>query len=396
MERPFSPNFALTIAFAALTLAGCKSDQGPIAPQSVTPSPQPASKTIEHQQPANTIDNEVVATVRGDKITLKDLQPVLMDSYGLKVLLELVQLNVVKQEAAKLQIVITPKDIDAEHGLTMIQLKRAVQEINQTGAPSTQPDDGITPAEAQQLLQQVLDKNKLSEPEFDILMEINAYLRAIAAPQVDAKITEDAIRNQFNLMYGEKVRVQYIECGDMAEAAKVHTDWEAGKPFEELSVMRTPNGPVRRGDLLPPFNVNNNSIPEEFRHVAFLLKLNAISDIVEVKGHFCIIKLLERIPPEHAKYEDYHDSVRDTLREQAIQAAMGAERQKLGEISLGDLTIQDPVLRKQWDALNATHNGEIHDQQEIRRQLDALHAPPTRPTTAPAEAAPATKPATMP
>jgi foldase protein PrsA len=406
VKPAFSLIFAVAGVLSTLALTGCKSDQEQSSPKDLT-SPGPShvvEKTTPHENqttpPANTtIDNEVVATVRGDAITLKDLEPVLMEAYGLDVLLKIVELNLVRQEAARLHVVITPQDIANEKTLTMIQLKRAARQVNEAGGSTTQPDVDISPEEAEQLLQQVMAQGHLSRPEFDILMEINAHLRAISAPQVDKSLTEDAIHNQFNVMYGEKIRVKYIDCSDMAEAAQVSRDLAAGKNFDDL--MRIPlktGAAVPRGGDLPPFTINDNRLPPEFRQVAFQLKTGEVSDAISINGHFYIVKLIERISPEHAKYEDYRDSVRRELRDQAILAAMSAMRQNLGKMALDSLNIKDPILRRQWDQRMADKTGEIHDDQEIRRQLDAQHAPPTRPAaTAPADmAAPATKPATAP
>ena len=38
---------------------------------------------------------------------------------------------------------------------------------------------------------------------------------------MNANLTEDAIRRQFNAMYGEKVVVHYIVCNNMTEVAEV-------------------------------------------------------------------------------------------------------------------------------------------------------------------------------
>ena len=48
---------------------------------------------------------------------------------------------------------------------------------------STQADD-ISPEEAQQLLDRVLQQGHMTEAEFDLSLEINAYLRKISEPVV--------------------------------------------------------------------------------------------------------------------------------------------------------------------------------------------------------------------
>jgi foldase protein PrsA len=371
-----------------IPLSACKSRSTESADETgEVPSP-PVPIKIEP------MDNPVVATIRGEPITVKDLEPVLIDGYGLNVLLEIVQLDLAREECAKLHIVVTPQDIDREKEITLRDLKRSVQ-ATEPYTTTTQPsvDDDISPQEAQQLLDQILAQQHITQPEFDIWMEINANLRKIAEPQVSSQITDDAVRQQFNVMYGEKVVVHYIVCWNMNEAADVRRDLAAGKSFEEVARARSHDREsAPSGGELPPFTLQDGRFPPEFKQLAFTMKKGDISDPLEIGQFIYIMKLVDRIPPQHAKFEDYKDAVKKDLYEQAVEAEMTAMRQQLAKMALDSMTIQDPTLAKQWETRVASKNGQLHDMQAIRQRMDQEHAAATQ-ASGPSATQPAASPA---
>ena len=352
---------------AVLVLGGCNSEAPP--PVETAPAVAPAG------------DDEVIATVRGDKITRKDLEPVLEEGYGLNVLLTLVQLDLVEQEAAKQGVGVTPADVVGERAVTMKNLARSIEEMDSGGQPTTEPSDNLSSDQQEQLLDQVLQQQHVSRAEFNVILQINAYLRKLAEPTVNARLTDDAVRQQFNVMYGEKVIVHYILCNNMSEAAEVRRDLAGGKSFEDVARARSlDRRTAYTGGELPPFTLQDNRFPPEFKQVAFGLKKGEVSDPVQIERFIYIVKLIDRIPPAHARFEDYRDSVKDELRESAVQAAMTAMRNRLGKMALDSLSIQDPILARQWaDKINQK-TGQIKDAKQLREELDRQHAPATVPS----------------
>jgi foldase protein PrsA len=385
------------VLIGLLALQGCQSDSSSPGPAAQAAPPPPA--------PANAIsESDIVATVRGDVITRRDLEPVLMEGYGLDVLLRLVQLDLVEQEATNLHISVTPDDVARERSLTIADLKQATQELAGNGQPTTQPDTDFTPEQENQLLDQLLQEQHVSRPEFDLIMRTNAYLRKIAEPLVESKLTEDAIRKQFDMMYGEKVLVRCIICNDMNEIGQVRRDLAAGKSFEDVARLRSVDPQMALiGGELPPFTFQDTNYPPEIRQVAFDLKKGEVSDAVQLGQHIYILKLIDRIPPAFAKFEDYHDAVKHELVEANIKQVMKTLRDRLAQMAMESLHIREPVLAQQWTDKIERKNGEIHDANQIRQELDKQHSQgpispaPGSDLTAPAPAQPpATLPATAP
>jgi len=377
-------------------LQGCHSQPAPISPEAAATSalPPPITSPVTPAAPAAaspTGEDEVIATVRGDAITRKDLEPVLIEAYGLNVLLTLVQLDLVEQEAANQHLVVTPADVASERTITMQNLQRATQQMDASGQPTTQPET-LSTQQQEQLLDQLLQQQHVSKAEFNVILEVNAYLRKIAGPKVNANLTDDAIRKQFNAMYGEKVVVHYIVCNNMSEVAEVRRALATGQSFEDVARLRSRDRQsAATGGELPPFTLADNRFPEEFKQLAFNLKVGEVSDPVQIHQFIYIIKLVDRIPPALARFEDYRDSVKKELYDNTVEAAMKAMRDRLGTMALESLRIRDPVLAEQWAQRIGSKNDQNQTDEQIRQELDKEHA-----QQLPARQAAAQPPATMP
>ena len=317
--------------------------------------------------------------VRGEPITVKDLQPILMEAYGLNVLLVVVRKDLAMHELANQHLIVTPADIDNERKITMKELERAATGMQFDTPSATQPDVELSPEQTNQMLDQVLARQHISRVEFEIVLETNAALRKIAGPEVDKKITEDAVHQQFNVLYGEKVRVHYIVCQNMADAADVRRDLAAGKTFEEVARARSLDRVSgENGGELEPFTMQDNRFPDEFKELAFVMKKGEISEPIQIGNFVYVMKLVDRIPPQLAKYEVYHDAVRQDLYDKTVQAAMSAMNRRLGQIAVQSMHIEDPMLAHQWQERLAAADGTLHDPQKIRNEMDQEHAAATR------------------
>lgn len=355
-------SWLVIISLAAAALSGCApSEQAPSPAATLTPPPP---------------TDEVVATVRGEDITMKELQGPLVEAHGLNILLELVQVDLAKQEAERQSIVVTPQDIDDEADRTLLGFRRASEQAN---PDATEPsDDALTPAERDRLLSLILSSQRLTRAEFNLAMERNAYLRKLVAPTVEAELTDEAVRDRFNAIYGEKARVRFIRLPDMMAVAKVEEELKSGRTFDDEIRLHSYDsiGRASSGEL-PPFSRKDINYPPEFKMVAFELKPGQISDPVQIKDSIYLVELVELIPPRLAKFEDYQESVKEDLREQAYQTAIKQYLQNLGAVARSTMEIKDPVLKEQWDQ-------NLHSADELRRKLaDEKAVAATQPDTAP-------------
>lgn len=374
---------ALSALLLCAALAGCANQSAPPDEAQAPDSAQPASAPA----PAD----EVVATVRGDEITMHQLQEPLVEAYGLNMLLELVQLDLAEQQAQQQNVTVTQEDVDHETTLTLIAFRRASkQDLSPSTDPANAadaPEDAMTPLEQDRLLGLLLSTQRLTRVEFDLAMRTNAILRKLVSPAAQTLMTEENVRNHFNAIYGEKARVRFIRMSDMLGVSKVEGELKSGSTFEEEERLHAYDlvGRPASGDL-PPFSRQDPYYPAEFKMVAFGLKPGQISDPVQIKDDIYLLQLVELIPPQHASFDDYKDAVRTDLFNEEVQARVKAYLQDIRAVARQTLEIKNPVLRKQWDQ-------NLRNADELREQL---HKQQEAETTRPSEDASPAAPATMP
>jgi parvulin-like peptidyl-prolyl isomerase len=377
---------AQSIAFAALiAVGGCGSDgqrtqsarevqplaSGRDASAKTAPILSSASASPGNQPAAPGDDSPVVATLGDITITRDQLAKPLIEGYGLNCMLNLLQLDLARQEAARRKLTVTAADITAEQETTIAKLfKDAGKE------------------EYPQLLDQFLRQQHISRPEFAIFIETNAYLHKIAAPAVASGITEDRLQESFKALYGETVQVRHIQCSNLDEIGEAKRRLAAGEPFEKVARDLSRNARTApAGGELPPFSRYATGYPENFKDAAFSLKPGEVSDPVQAEGVYHLIKLEKRFEPKAVKYEDVKDSLREDLTDRLTQSAVKQLRGDLVAKIAQSLKVQDPVLAPQYEAKKNQTDTAVHGKTAA---LDAIKRDQSR-AAAEAEAA-ATQP----
>ena len=267
------------------------------------------------------------AYVNGRPLDPKRFRKVLMAASGLRVARQLASLEVVRQEGVKRNVKITPADIQAE-------TDRAVRTL-----AAKSPN---VPAE--KILAAVLAERGISRAEFDVGMERNAWLRALIDP-IPAS-SESDLRELFGSIYGEKIRIRHILTLNMAELKTIQDRLTAGEPFEE--VARTASRDrvsAVRGGLLPPIGRLDRRFPKVFRDVAFSLKASQVSDPIQTRKRYSIVKLLERIPPKNRTFAAEKPKLARLAREQMQRAAMRKLMTRL--MKQAKIEFVDPILKAQ-------------------------------------------------
>lgn len=400
------------IALAAL--AGCHSQSQPPADQTTLNNSPPAgdsggsaSESQTEAEPASgDASQRIIATVRGHDvvITMAELEGPLLKAYGLNILIREVELELAKEQARRLGIVVSDADIANERAQTLQLLRQsAEEEQNPNALPSTEPTTDpseMSDAEAEDVLQRLLAQQHVTAAEFDLTMETDAYLRKISEPELADKITDDMVRKGFNALYGEKARVCVISCSDARQANVMLFMLKRSDSFELLARNNNAD-PVasQMGGEYPPFTRQDPRFSTSFKDVVFSLQPGQYSpSIIQEGNYYDIVKLEALIPPSIVKFEDYKDEIRQKMYDQATRALMQQKSNELGAEARSALVIKDPILAKQFaDILSAAQHADVSPEEQKRR-WDAQHAnSTTQPDMAPAEpdagaAAPSTQP----
>lgn len=334
-----------------------------------------------------------VANVGPAKVTTEQLQRALNEAYGLNFMLNLVQLEIAKQNAAQQNVTVTAADVDREREQTVDKMfeqsnEKLMDKVNDALAKNNNAEADRIRAQIkndnERGLVQFLENQHITRTEFDIVTETNAYLHKLAEPMLKGKITDEQLKEAFGALYGETIKCRHIQCANLQEIQEAKRRLAAGEPFAKVAtdMSRHPvSGPL--GGALPPFSMQMQGFPQTFRDTAFALKEGEVSEVVQADGAYHLILLEKRIPPKIVKFEDVKDSIRRQLESRAMEAALKELRQQLADQAVRNITISDPVLKKQWDERLAKRQAEVKDRDQIKRNLESQRRPTTA-ATAPA------------
>jgi parvulin-like peptidyl-prolyl isomerase len=361
-EFGLRPRHALwSLAAAVAMVGGCTTPAGGSASSQTLAVEADRSASEPAQAPATPTD-PVVARVEGVTITESQLVRPLIESHGLTTLLNLVQLEMARADAARGGLTISPSDVQAEEART---LKRMFDESNVQGG-----NRQIDPSEYARLLEQFLQRRNMSRVEWNMLMQTNATLRKLAEPKSRGRIADEQLTEAFRQLYGEKVQVQHIQCGNLQEIAEAQRRLAGGEAFEDVAKAVSRNARTAPlGGELPSFT-RQSAFPPAFKDAAFALQPGQVSDPVMADNAYHLIRLVRKIEPSVIKFEDVKGGLREDLEEKLTQQIVQELRADLSSRAQRALSINDPVLRQQFQAEEDRRQKQIRDRAEIRKELE--------------------------
>jgi len=362
---PLAGACAVVVACVCGCKAGASLDSrpAPLTPsleQSQPPQPdetsaRPAQPRTRGEQPGGQVPADpVIARLNARPITLSQIQQPLIEGYGLNILLNTVQFELAKQQAAREGISLSAEDIQTERDLT---LSKMFQDADK--------------ADHELLVNQFLEQQRISRPEFELVIQTNAYLRKLVEPKVDQKINEQSLQEAFRQLYGETVQVRHIQLANLQEVMEARRRLAEGQPFEQVARELSRNARTAGlGGELPPFSRQAGGYPQAFRDAAFALKEGEVSDAVQAEGAYHLIKLERRIPPKAVKFEDVKQSIQAELLDRLVQMGMREQKNELAQEAMRALVIEHPLLKQQYESRLHQHQEQIRDRNEIREQFE--------------------------
>jgi len=399
-------------------LSGC-ADQ-PAHVQTLTASAQspvngaePGNRTTTQLPGKSADDDRVIARINGQPITMGEFMTPLIESRGLQILMGLVQLDLAKQDARDAHITVTQDDISHERDITLLKMFKDADAKEQDQLDDAESKGNTEKAEKLRnqiradrdtLLAQYLDNQHFSATEFDLKVEINAYLRKAADRGLEGKVTDDMVEKEFGVEYGETAQVRYIQLANMQEVAEARQRLKNGEDFGDVAESMSHNARTAAAKgLMPTFSRQTPGLPETFKQAAFTLQKGQISDTLSLGGNFFILKLDQKFAPKAVKFENVKESLRKSMYDRLAQVAMEQFGTSLGKEAVAKLEVEDPLLKKIYDKFKAdqevamTDRQKLDDQWKKERDAQAAASQPsaTAPATMPA-AAPASAPATQP
>jgi hypothetical protein len=401
-------------------LAGCSApaDQSPSAVQkftstpapSITQSPEPARIASPPPPAAAASDDRVVARINGEPITLAELLKPLLEAHGLRILNALSRLDLLKQEAKRDHETVTADDIRRERERVLRGMFKdadareqdQLDDAEQKGdAAAAKKLRDLIDSDRQVLLDQYLENQHVSRVEFDLAMEINAYQRKKAERLLTGKITDEVVEKEFNIEYGETADVRYIQLANMQQVAQARQRLKNESFGDVAKEMSEDPRTAPLGGLEPGISRRSPGLPDTFKDMAFSLQPGQVSDTLNLYGHFFILKLDKKYPPKAVKFASVKDSLRKSMFDRLVQSLMGQITEGVNNDALKALKIEDPILKKAFDAeldrqeSQALNRKKMEEQMKLDRRDRVLATQPSfkgAAEAAPAATAPATQP----
>jgi parvulin-like peptidyl-prolyl isomerase len=353
----------------AVLACGCS----PPAPPPTTPPAPNAQRSSLSERPITALaappassEPDVIARV-GTKVITKDqiLAP-LLEAHGLNLMLHLAQLELARQAATEKGITVTSEDFKQERELTFArmfkesddQIREKIKEAKEKGdAGAVEKLESELKIDRESLLDQYLVQQYaqthqyVTRQEFDLVLQMNTYLRKIAeaTPELKNAVTDDVLQKAFAARYGEKIVVRHIQANDIGVISNARRRIQAGENFADVARdLSTNKNTAPLGGAIPPFTMNATNVPQVFKDAAFALKNGEVSDVVHADNAYHLIKVESRIAPKVVKFEDVKESLRADLQDQILQAAVKQLRDKVVAQMVSNLQVENPVLKAQY------------------------------------------------
>jgi foldase protein PrsA len=416
---------AVVIGCVALS-AGCAAqparDASPV--QNLIAAPAPAGShssdsastvTTTPPPPANIpFDDRVIARINGQPVTMGELMKPLLEAHGLQILTGLVQLDLLKQEARADHAPVSPEDVRHEREMALGKMFKDADAKEQDQLDEAEQKGQTADAEKlraqissdrEGLLTQYLENQHFSRAEFDLKMEINAYLRKKAERLLTGKITDAMVEKEFNVEYGETRDVRYIQLANMQQVAEAR---QRLKTEDFGDVAASYSGDARTGNsklkgMLSGISLQTPGLPKTFKEMAFSVELGQVSETLNLEGHYFILKPEKKYPPKAVKFDKIKDSLRKSMFDRLVQSLMEQLSSNVGQEVVQKLQIEDPILKKQYEQFMSRQQSEIRDRAKMNEQFKKereAHSLTTQPaatepaaadsaTSAPAATAPA-------
>ncbi|MBN1512435.1 MAG: peptidyl-prolyl cis-trans isomerase [Phycisphaerae bacterium] len=301
-----------------------------VAPSTVPPEPDPQASSTPQ---TTTLENSVIATVNGTPLYRGSLVHLLLAGHGPGMLEQMVVLEGARRLAADRGIAVTQTDIDREYDRSIRQL---------VGTATRSESDTFDQQAGQAILDGILARRNISEREYRLAVERNAYLRKIVTAEL--RITSDQVRREYDRVAADRLSIRHIELKDPAQVARVRRLLDAGVPFPDLARLYSANATTaQNGGALEPFAADDPDVPALLREVGFALQDGETSNAVRIDTTYHILRRERLLPGRTESFETLRPELEQRLRDRLTAPAMQVLYRELYDGA--DISIYDPVLR---------------------------------------------------
>lgn len=259
----------------------------------------------------------VVATVNGDRITMKELGDECLLRHGEEVLEAEISELLLEQSLAKANITITDADLQTEvrHAAELAGI------VDQQGN-----------ADIPKWIETITKEQGIDQARYmkDAVWPSAALKKLTASTVV---VNDDDIRKGFEANYGERVRCRAIVLGTMRRAQEVWDKARRNPSIEYFSDLAEeysiePTSKNLRGEVPP---IQRYSGQPQLEEVAFKLQPGELSGIIQVHDKFLILRCEGRTEPVRVDEAEVHEILSRDIYEKKLRIAMSEKFESIRE-----------------------------------------------------------------
>ena len=261
----------------------------------------------------------VVATVNGDRITIKELGDECLLRHGEEILETEISRLLLEQSLKKANLALTEADLEAE--------VRHAAELSGVV-------DANGKADLEKWYQTVTQEQGIDKAQYirDAVWP-SAGLKKLTASTVE--VTPEDINKSFQANFGERVRCRAVVLGTMRRAQEV---WDKarrnpsieyfGDLAEEYSIE--PTSKALRGEVPP---IQRYGGQEHLEKAAFALQEGQLSGIIQVNDKFLILRCEGRTEPVNVTESVVREDLARDIYEKKLRIAMSEKFESIRENS---------------------------------------------------------------
>ena len=288
----------------------------------------------------------VVATVNGDRVTMKQLGAECVARHGEEVLGGVISRTMLEQHLNREGVKVTRADLEKEtrHAAELAGV------VNEAGDPDVAK--WVEMATTQQGVTQ--------DQYFRDSVWPSAALKKLS--EKDIKVEQEDISKGYEANYGERVRCRAIVMGNMRRAQEV---WDKARQNQSLDYFGDlaaeysiePTSKALRGEVPP---IQRNGGQPELEHVAFGLAPDQLSGIVQLGDKFVILRCegrTDRVDVDEAKVREI---LHRDIYEKKLRIAMSQKFEEIRETSRIDNYLAGTSIAPAKKGQQAAGQAKLH------------------------------------
>ncbi len=244
-------------------------------------------------------EGKVVAMVNGVKINQNEVIKRMEKRYYAATLNEIINETVILNEAKKLGITISKKEVE----------EKANQIISQYAS-----------------YEDFRNKTKMNRKDLEEKIRKDLLLRKTVIKGKNIKFTKKQLKDFFDknksaLQESKSVKLRQIFVKTKKEAEDAHIALKAGADFAKLSQLKSSDENLKKnmGDL---GYIKKGILVKDIEDIVFKLKKGEFTGPIKVTGGYTILKVEDIKEPKEIKFKDVKNKIKQYLIDQAVSSSL--------------------------------------------------------------------------